>query len=82
MWIIQNQGLLRLPDDVPLPPNSKKVQLHGEFEQQPHLYRLKGNTVVKLGAKELKRHEAPRETLKLTLGEIAQLRKALAAGKL
>jgi hypothetical protein len=84
MWVIQNQGLLQLPDGVPLPPNSVKVELPGDFHQRPHAYKIQGDALVKRTVKELKALERPPEKplLSLTQEEIAKLKKAIAEGKL
>ena len=81
MWVIQHQGLLRLPDDVPLPPESVKVNLPSDFHQQPHAYKIEGNALVKRSFEELRNSQRPREILKLTQEEMATLKKAIAEGK-
>ncbi len=82
MWVIQNEGLLRVPDDVPLPPNSVKVDVPSDFHQRPHLYRIKGHALVKRSDKELKKLQRPAVSLRLTQEEIAKLKKAIAEGKI
>jgi len=84
MWIIQNQLLLGLPDDVPIPRNSIKVHLPSDYHQGPHLYKIEGGELVKRSAKELKAlQRAPtKASLALTQDEIAKLKKAIAEGKL
>ena len=81
MWVIQNQGLVRLPDSVPLPPDSVKVELPPDFHARPRDFKIEGNSVVRLSKEELKEIRQPRETLKLTQEEIAILKEAIAEGK-
>lgn len=81
MWVIQNQGLLRIPDDVPVPPDSVKVELPSDFQQQTHTYKIEGKALIKRSAAELKKLQRPGETLKMMQEEIAKLKQAVAGGK-
>jgi len=67
MWVMQNDVLMELPDDVPMPPNSKKVDVPDEFLVAPRHFRVRDGALV---------HE-PRKTEplpKFTLAEIAFLK--------
>ena len=74
MWVIQNDALLSLPDDAPLPPNSLKVELPGDFKQNPSSYRIEKSAFIRVTAPELPR--APR----LTAEEIVKIKKAIERG--
>jgi len=74
MWVIQNAVLLRLPDDVPVPPNSRVIGVPEDFE--PRDYQVENNALVKVKQK-------PRATTeKLTADEVRQIKAALLADEL
>jgi len=81
MWVIQNQALLMLPDDVPVPPESVKVTVPHDFLQNPAGYKIDGSKIVKLSAGELKAAKRV-EDLKLTAEEIAKIKKAIKEGRI
>jgi hypothetical protein len=74
MWVIQNDTLLSLPDDAPLPPSSLKVELPGDFKQSPSSYRIEKSAFIRVPAPESPR--APR----LTAEDIAKIKKAIERG--
>lgn len=74
MWIIQKDSLLQLPDDVPLPPDSRVVEVPDEFRRNARDFRLEKGALV----------HAPRPTAaevpRLTAEEIVQIKEALRSG--
>ena len=76
MWVIQNDTLLSLPDDAPLPPNSVKVDLPTDFKQNPSLYRIEKSAFVRAARTEPPPAPSPR----LTPEEIVKLKKAIERG--
>ena len=82
MWIIQNKKLLRLPDDVPVPPGSLRVNPPDEYLLRPEDYTVTEKAIVKRSKAELKKRQSPQTVLKLTQEEITILRKAIKEGKL
>jgi hypothetical protein len=75
MWVIQNGALLSLPDDAPLPPNSVKIELPGDFKQNPSSYRIEKSALIRVTAPE-PRTPSPR----LTPEEIVKIKKAIERG--
>ncbi len=82
MWVIQNQNLMRLPDDVPVPLGSVQVEVADDFLAHPEAYIVEANRVVKRPETELKKLYQKQEAVKLTQEEIARLKKAVAEGRL
>ena len=78
MWIIQNDTLLSLPDDAPLPPHSVKVELPADFKQNPSLYRIEKSAFIRGKAPKSPRSPSPR----LTPEEILKLKKAIERGEI
>lgn len=74
MWILQNDSLMEIPDDVPMPPNSRVVQPPPELLLHPRDFRIEKGEFIH--APQPKRERAPR----LTDDEIAQVRDALGRG--
>jgi hypothetical protein len=71
MWVIQNTILVRLPDDVPLPPHSRVVEVPPDFD--PREYRIDAGALTRV-------ERQPREQAeKLTAEEVRQIKAALAA---
>ena len=46
MWIIQSDTLMELPDDVPLPPNSKKIEVPDDLFTSPRDFRVEKGALV------------------------------------
>ena len=76
MWLIQNDTLLSLPDDALLPPNSVKVELPGDFKQNPSSYRIEKSALIRVTGPEPPRAPSPR----LTPEEIVKVKKAIERG--
>ena len=74
MWIIQNDALMQIPDDLPMPPNSRAIKVPEEFLSTPQDFRLEKGKLVR--RPQPKREEVPR----LTHEEISQVRDALGRG--
>lgn len=74
MWIIQNDALMQIPDDLPMPPNSHAIDVPDEFVRSPQDFKLEKGALVH--APQPKRERAPR----LTAEEIEQVRDALGRG--
>lgn len=74
MWIIQNDALMQIPDDVPMPRDSRAIEVPEEFVRNPEDFRLEKGELVH--APRPKRERAPR----LTRDEIAQVKSALERG--
>ncbi len=73
MWIIQKDVLLHLPDDVPLPPNSRVVDVPEDLRRDPRQFRIENGALVRAGY-------TPRvPDDKLTSDEIRQLKQMLAS---
>jgi hypothetical protein len=74
VWIIQNEVLIQLPDDVPVPSGSRVIEVADEFVRSPRAFRVAGGQLVRAEAR-------PRSSAdRLTRDEIVQLKKALASG--
>ena len=76
MWIIQNETLLSIPDDAPLPPNSVKVEPPADFKQNPLSYRIKGSGFIRSKA------PPPEPSPQLTPEEIIKIKKAIKRGEI
>lgn len=74
MWILQNDALMQIPDDLPMPPNSRAIDVPDEFVRNPQDFKLEKGKLVR--APRPKREKAAR----LTADEIAQVRDALGRG--
>ena len=74
MWIVQNDMLMQIPDDLPMPPNSRAVEVPEQFVSSPHDFKLEKGELVH--APQPKRERAPR----LTVDEVEQIRDALGRG--
>lgn len=74
MWVIQSDTLLSLPDEAPVPPNSLKVELPGDFKQNPSSYRIEKSAFIRVSAP-----EAPRAA-RLTAEDIVKIKKAIERG--
>ncbi len=74
MWIMQNETLMEIPDDLPMPPNSRVIEPPEEFLRNPHDFRVEQGSLV----------HAPRpsrdDTPRLTSDEIMQIKNALKSG--
>ncbi len=46
MWVLQNDVLMELPDDVPMPPNGKKVDVPADFLVSPRDYKIKNGALL------------------------------------
>jgi hypothetical protein len=82
MWLIQDQHLVRLPDDVPVPPGSVQVEVPDDFLVQPEAYKVEENRIVRRSEKDMQALQQGRQALKLTQEEIARIKQAIAEGKL
>ncbi len=82
MWVIQNQHLVRLPDDVPVPPGSVRVEVPEGFLARPEAFKVEGNHVRPRPKKEMKALQRSAEVVKLTQDDIARIKKAIAEGKI
>lgn len=71
MWIIQSDTLMELPDDLLLPPDSKKIEVPDSLFKSPRDFRVE-NGVLKSNGREI-----PSATI-LTLDEIALLKQLVA----
>ncbi len=74
MWIEQNGVLMELPDDLPMPPNSRAVKVPEGFASNPQNFRFEKGKLVR--APQPKREQAPR----FTDEEIVQMKDALQRG--
>jgi hypothetical protein len=74
MWIMQRDALMEIPDDLPLPPDSRVVEPPEEFLRSPRDFRIENGSFVHDPRKP--RDEAPR----LSREEIAQVKSALKKG--
>jgi hypothetical protein len=76
MWIIQNNTLLSIPDDAPIPPYSVRVTLPDDFLRNPSHYRVEAARIV--------RHEPSPDIQpspnRLTRDDIIKLKKAIERG--
>jgi hypothetical protein len=75
MWVIQNKKLLHLPDDVPLPPGSLRVNPPDEFLLRPEEYTVTEKAVLKRSEADLRKRQSQQPVLKLSQEEIAILKK-------
>ena len=73
MWVIQDRALVRLPDNAPVPPSSRVVEVPPDFN--PRDYRVENGALVK----GVPARGTP--TDKLTREEIVRLKAALSAGQ-
>jgi hypothetical protein len=74
MWIVQNDVMMEVPDDVPLPPNSKRIDVPAEFLASPRDFRLHEGALLH----EPRKVEPPP---KLTRDEIVLLKQLVAKEK-
>lgn len=74
MWIVQNDVLMQIPDDLPMPRNSRAIDVPEDFTRNPHDFKLEKGELVH--APQPKRERAPR----LTADEVEQIRDALGRG--
>ena len=74
MWIMQNDVMMEIPDDVPMPPNSKKVEVPEAFLASPRDFRVKEGALL---------HEPRKVELRpqFTRDEIAFLKQIVAKEK-
>jgi hypothetical protein len=79
MWVIRDDHLFSLPDNSPLPPNAKRVDLPEDFLGNPRGYKIEGGAFVKREAKDVKT-SAQTASLMLTVDEINRVRAAIAKG--
>ena len=76
MWIIQNDLIIRLPDNAPLPPDSVKFKPSAEFLKDPGSFAVKAGKLAKVEPK-------PRRTTDhLTIDDVARIKAAIKAGKI
>jgi hypothetical protein len=77
MWILQPDGLIEIPDDAPVPPGSKVVDVPDDFDATPDAYVVTADGVRRRTAKE--RQAARRRSPKhgLTAGEVAILKQMI-----
>lgn len=76
MWVIKDDILLSLPDDVPQPRGSHLVELPEGFHDNPGRWQVRNGAIVK--AKPAKTDAKSG----LSSADIAKLKAAIAAGKL
>lgn len=74
MWIIQNDSLMEIPDDLPMPPNSRAIKVPEEFLREPRDFQLEKGKLVRRPRP--KSEDVPR----LTSEEIVQIKDALQRG--
>src|SRR6266540_4559279 len=77
-WVIQNEALVRLPDDAPLPSGSVPVEPPEDFLERPDAYRVQGRYLVRRSDEELERLRPRGDAVKLTQEEIIRLKQILA----
>lgn len=82
MWIIQDQYLVRVPDDVQVPPGSVPVELPDDFLEQPEAYKIEGERIVKKNEKELKAVRQRSKAVALTQDDIVRIKRAIENGRL
>jgi len=82
MWLIQSGALLELPDDAPVPPGSVAVDLPEDFFESPDVYRVHARTITRLPEEQVEQIRAQRAAARFSKDEIAQLKRALAEGRL
>jgi hypothetical protein len=73
MWILQNDMLMEIPSDVPMPPNSTKIEVPDEFLTSPRDFRIEKGLLIK------DPRPVPPPALRFTLDEIAQLKQLVAS---
>lgn len=76
MWVIQNESLFSLPDDAPMPPNAKPVDLPEDFHADPQAFTIEGDKIVRARPTAYKSEEP----LVLTRAELARIKAAIRAG--
>lgn len=80
MWVIHNDCLMMLPDDVKSPPGSTPVKVPKDFESNLSAYKLVGTKVVRRTAAELGARKREIEEALLTPDEIKRVRQAIKDG--
>lgn len=78
MWLIQKDSLLRVADDTPIPPGTKKIRVPDDFEANPSHYRIADGRIVRRSAAELKARASARLTL--TQDDIRRIKEAIEKG--
>ena len=76
MWIIQNDLIMRIPDDAPLPPNSVKFRPSAEFLKDPASFAIKAGKLAKI------EHKPRGKTDRLTADDVARIKAAIKAGRI
>lgn len=75
MWVMQNDVLLKLPDDAPLPPKSRVVEVPEDFQSRSARFRIENGELKRMPAS----LRVPDD--KLTTDEVRQLKELLASRK-
>jgi len=82
MWVIQQDALVSLPDDVPVPTGSTRIDVPPDFGEQPEAYKLDGLRLVRRSEEEIRNAQSRMEQLTLTQDHIARIKRAIAEGRL
>jgi hypothetical protein len=59
MWVMQNDVLMEIPDDVPMPPNTRKIDVPEDFLTSPQDFKVVQGELIREPRKAV---EAPRFT--------------------
>ena len=72
MWVIQKDVLLRLPDDAPIPPDSRTVSVPADLKRNVSRLRVENGEVITV--------DRPQRTVeeRLTREDVVALKKLLA----
>ena len=74
MWIVQKDMVLQIPDDAPLPPDSRVIDVPADFARDGGAFTFRNGAFT--------RRATPPTPPKLTPEEVEILKAAIASGRL
>ncbi|MBI1205817.1 MAG: hypothetical protein GC191_00865 [Azospirillum sp.] len=74
MWVIQNGGLMSVPNDAPIPPNATRIALPEDFHGNRRSYKIENAALVLRSAEDL---AGQPDQPGLTSDEIARIKQAI-----
>jgi hypothetical protein len=77
MWILQAEAFLEIPDDAPLPPGSKVVEVPDDFVAAPHAYVVTAEGVERRAPQELDALRRRDSEDRLTSNDVAILKRMI-----
>ncbi len=82
MHVIQHGHVVTLPDDVPLPAGSVRLEPPEEYLERPERFVVAGDELVRRADDELPQPASDEPALELTQDEVRVLKEAVAGGAL